>query len=202
MLIWDESVFQTSKVFNDPAFSNRRANWYFSAVKANEAWNITTGNDKIVVAVIDCGFDLNQPDLKKHIIHPYNVITKDSIVFATSTLNHGTHVAGIALANSNNGIGTSGIAPDCSFMPIQISGNDGAFSSSDVIDGLLYAIKHNANVINLSLGKQILEQLKNSSIQNQETFINTSLKDEEYFWKELFAYAEKQNITIIIASGS
>ena len=202
LLIWDESIFQTSKVFNDPAFSNRRANWYFSAVKANEAWNITTGNDKIVVAVIDCGFDLNQPDLKKHIFHPYNVITKDSNVFATSTLYHGTHVAGIALANSNNGIGTSGIAPGCSFMPIQISGNDGAFSSSDVIDGLLYAIKHNANVINLSLGKQILEQLKNSSIQNQETFINTSLKDEEYFWEELFAYAEKQNITIIIASGN
>ena len=87
-------------------------------------------------------------------------------------------------------------------MPIQISGNDGSFSSSDVIDGLLYAIKHNANVINMSLGKQIPERLKNSSIQNQELFINTSLKDEEFFWNELFTYAEKQNITIVIASGN
>ena len=202
LLIWDESIFQTNKVFNDPAFSNQRADWYFNAVKANVAWNITTGDEKIVVAIIDCGFDLNHPDLKKKIVHPYNVISKDSNVFASSTLFHGTHVAGIALANSNNRIGSSGIAPGCSLMPIQISGNDGSFSSSDVIDGLLYAIKHNANVINMSLGKQIPERLKNSSIQNQELFINTSLKDEEFFWNELFTYAEKQNITIVIASGN
>ena len=202
LLIWDESIFQTNKVFNDPAFSNQRADWYFNAVKANVAWNITTGDEKIVVAIIDCGFDLNHPDLKKKIVHPYNVISKDSNVFASSTLFHGTHVAGIALANSNNRIGSSGIAPGCSLMPIQISGNDGSFSSSDVIDGLLYAIKHNANVINMSLGKQIPERLKNSSIQNQELFINTSLKDEEFFWNELFTYAEKQNIPIVIASGN
>ena len=97
-------------------------------------------------------------------------------------------MAGIALANSNNGIGTSGIAPGCSFMPIQISGNDGAFSSSDVIDGLLYAIKHNANVINLSLGKQILEQLKNSSIQNQHKFLHYPLSKNRFSHHHLEKY--------------
>jgi hypothetical protein len=202
LLIWDESVFNTNKVFNDPAFSNNRARWYFNAVNASQAWDITTGTENVVVAIIDCGFDLNHPDLRKKIVHPYNVVTKDSVVFASSTLFHGTHVAGIALANSNNGVGASGIAPGCSFMPIQISGNDGVFTSSDVIDGLLFAIKHNANVINMSLGKVIPDQVTHLPVNQQQSIIDNTLKDEEYFWKEIFTYAEKQNVTIVIASGN
>ena len=202
LLIWDESVFTNSKIFNDPAFSDGTKNWYFNSINANKAWDITTGDEKVVVAVIDCGFDLNHPDLKKKIVHPYNVRTKDSIVFASPTLYHGTHVAGIAVANGNNGVGSTGIAPGCSLMPIQISGSDGLFTSSDVIDGVLFAIKHNANVINMSLGKLMPDQLTHASVQDQQAFINSALKDEEDFWKEVFDYAEKQNVTIVVAAGN
>ena len=202
LLIWDESIFVTSKVFNDPALLDRNKNWYFGAVNAPQAWDITIGDPSITVAIVDCGFDLNHPDFNKKIVHPYNVRTKDNHVYSSSVLYHGTHVAGIALANNNNGIGTSGIAPGCSLMPIQIAGDDGLFTNSDVIDGVLFAIKHNANVINLSLGKGIPEEVSNASIQAQQDIINNNFKDEELFWKEVFAYADKQNVTIVAAAGN
>jgi subtilisin family serine protease len=202
LLIWDESIFVTNRTFNDPALLDGDKSWYFSAVKAQQAWDITIGDPSITVAVVDCGFDLKHPDFNKKIVHPYNVITKDSAVYASPSLTHGTHVAGIALANNNNGIGTSGIAPGCSLMPIQISRDDGLFSISDVIDGVLYAIKHNANVINLSLGKEISNQIANAPAQSQQKIIDNSFKDEELFWKEVFAYADKQNVTIVAAAGN
>ncbi len=121
---------------------------------------------------------------------------------ANSKLSHGTHVAGIALANSNNRYGSCGIAPNCGFMPIQISDNSEIFTSTDVIDGILYAIKHRANVINLSLGKQFSDHLSEIPVSEQKIIAETSMKDEAFFWNELFEYANKENVTIVIAAGN
>jgi hypothetical protein len=74
--------------------------------------------------------------------------------------------------------------------------------TADGIDGVLFAIKHNANVINMSLGKLMPDQLTHASVQDQQAFINSALKDEEDFWKEVFDYAEKQNVTIVVAAGN
>ena len=202
LLIWDESIFTTSVMFNDPSFKEIDKSWYFNVINANEAWNYTTGDTSVVIAIIDDGFDLKHEDLKRKNIYPYNVRTQNKSVFATPANSHGTHVAGIALANCNNKFGTSGIAPNCSFMPIQIADDGEMFTSTDVIDGILYAIKNKADVINLSLGKQFSNQLSNVSIAAQEKLIQTTSEDEELFWKELFEYADKENVTIVLAAGN
>ncbi|PLW95255.1 MAG: hypothetical protein C0592_00550 [Marinilabiliales bacterium] len=203
LLIWDESIFAFSRTFNDPAFSNTNQSYYFNSVQAPGAWNITTGDKDIIVAVVDDGFDLNHPELKNaNIVKPYNLENKDDKVYANYDLQHGTHVSATIIGENDNGFGSSGIAPDCSFMPIQLSMNDGVITNTDVIDGILYAIKHGADVINLSLGRVFSPQLTSLPVAEQERLIESMGIDEAEFWNELYDYAKKENVTIVYAGGN
>ena len=202
LLIWDESVFNTSVIFNDPVFDYPDRTWYLNAIGAPDAWETTTGDSNIVLAIIDDGFDINNPDLKNRIVKPFNVKTRSNHINASNKRFHGTHVAGIAIGKSNNNFGVSGVAPNCSFMPIQISDNDQIFTFSDVIDGLLYAIRNGADVINLSLGKYFPDEIKYLSPQKQKELVLDTGKDEAEFWEEIFNYAEKENTTVVIAAGN
>ena len=202
LLIWDESIFMSSRTFNDPALSDNEKSWYLTAIGAYDAWDRTTGKKDVVIAVIDDGFDLNNKDFVNKIIKPYNVKTKTSVVNADNDRIHGTHVAGLALGNANNAFGISGIAPDCSFMPIQISQSGDVFSSSDVIDAILYAVKNDADVINLSLGKYFDDAVTTMPKEVQKEYAKSLGKDEEEFWNELLTYADKENSIIVFATGN
>lgn len=205
LLIWDESIFVSSfQGFNDPFLRQPEKSWYLKMIGMDKAWQITTGNKDIVVAVIDDGFDLSHPELKNIAIsNKYNVIEQNDDVYGNSGLKHGTHVSSILIGAANNNKGLLGIAPNVSFMPIQIGSYlSPYFTTTDIIDGILYAIKNNANVINLSLGKKFSTQIENlSELQQKELILNYG-KDEEEFWKELFEMAEKQDVTIVIAAGN
>jgi subtilisin family serine protease len=65
---------------------------------------------------------------------------------------HGTHVAGTAAAQDDNGIGTAGAAPDSRIMAVRALDGDGSGLTSDIGDGIAYAARAGADVINLSLG--------------------------------------------------
>jgi subtilisin family serine protease len=170
----------------------------------DKAWEISTGNKDVVVAVVDDGFDLTHKELSNTTIsQKYNVVDQQNQVYGNNLLNHGTHVSSILLGAANNNNGLTGISPNVTFMPVQIgSQTKSFFSNTDVIDGVLYALKNNASVINLSLGKQFSPQIVNLSETQQKELINNFGKDEEAFWKELFEIAEKQNTTIVIAAGN
>jgi len=199
LLIWDESIFEASRTFNDPFLNERDKNWPFTLTKTDKAWESTIGDTSVIVAVIDDGFDLNHPELKGKIYKPYNVVTDNKTITSGPDRKHGTHVAGIIGARSNNGKGICGIAPGCLLMPIQAAGQEGTFSMTDVIDGILYAIKNNADVINMSLGKVFADGI---SSELQEEIATTYGKDEAAFWNELFQMAEENNVTIVIAAGN
>ena len=199
ILIWDEAIFETSRTFNDPLFNDRSASWPILLTKTDKAWETTTGDTSVIVAVIDDGFDLNHPELKGKVYKPYNVVTDNTQITSGPDRKHGTHVAGIISAKNNNGKGICGIAPGCRLMPIQAAGQDGMFSMTDVIDGVLYAIKNNADVINMSLGKMFPEGIPP---QQQEEIANQYGKDEAQFWNELYQMADENNVTIVIAAGN
>lgn len=203
LLIWNESVFEYSKTSDDPFFKDANKSWHMKAINLEKAWDITQGDSSVYVAVIDDGFDMNHPELKgKRIKSPYNIVSKDKNVFGNDNLKHGTHVASLALGLSGNKSGLSGVAPNCTFMPVQIGGGGDFFTSTDVIDGVLYSINNGADVINMSLGKYFGETLKGKSASELEGIVKSSGKDEELFWAELFKLANDKNCTIVVAGGN
>jgi subtilisin family serine protease len=65
---------------------------------------------------------------------------------------HGTHVAGIAAAATNNGIGVAGMCPACTIMPLKAFGAAGTATTTDIVKAVDYAWRNGAAVINMSFG--------------------------------------------------
>ncbi len=119
-------------------------------VDAPEAWDLSTGITSTVLAIIDTGVDLDHPDLAGKIIPGYDFVNDDGM--PQDDHGHGTHVAGIAAASTDNGIGVAGLCPECRIMPLKAldSGNSGYYSWW--ASAIVYAVDHGANVINMSMG--------------------------------------------------
>lgn len=117
-------------------------------VDAVEAWAITGGNG-IKVAVLDSGVDLDHPD-----INPKVVLRANFSGAATNEdkYGHGTHVAGIVAATSNNNIGVAGVCPGCTILAGKVLNDSGVGSSSGLANGINWAVSNGAKVINMSIG--------------------------------------------------
>jgi len=142
-------------------------------VDAPEAWDITTGDSTIIVAVIDTGIDAEHPDLLANMwvnegeiagdsidndgngfvddIHGWDFANDDNTIYdGADTDYHGTHVAGTIGAVSNNGIGVAGVAWNVRIMSLKFLHNGGR--TSDAIDALAYAKAHGAKFTSNSWG--------------------------------------------------
>lgn len=145
--------------------------WNLNAMNAPESWAAGHTGQGVVVAVIDTGVDVNHPDLMSQLWVNAGEIAGNGIDddgngfvddvrgwdFAAGDNNpddvhgHGTHVAG-TIAAAANGIGSTGVAPDATIMPVRVLGNNGSGSMSSVAAGIRYAVDMGADIINLSLG--------------------------------------------------
>jgi subtilisin family serine protease len=104
-------------------------------INAPEAWKLSTGKG-VTVAVVDTGVDAQHPDLAAHIRSDgYDFVDQDA--HPDDPDGHGTAVAGIIAAISNNGIGISGVAPDAMILPLRAV--DGSSDSSTVRSDVLAA---------------------------------------------------------------
>lgn len=195
VFVWDEALMTSSIVPNDSRIGEC---WYHNAIKTYAAWDVTMGNEDIVVAIVDDGINLKHNEFRNKIVKPYNVFTKSDDV-RESDVGHGTHVAGLAIASANNQSGIAGVAPNCKLMPIQVFDRDGYCSTMSVLDGVLYAVYNGADVVNLSLGMMINAQLPSAA---QQELINSYFKEEERVWKKVFSIANRNNTAIIIAAGN
>jgi len=131
---------------DDTYFDNQ---WGMKKVEAPAAWDVTKGSSSIKIAILDTGVDLDHPDLSGKIL---NVINFTSSVTADDIYGHGTHVAGIAAANTNNGIGVAGLGYSASIINVKVLGDNGAGYYSWVANGIVWAADNGAQVINMSLG--------------------------------------------------
>lgn len=127
--------------------------WGLQTVSAPSAWATTTGVGT-VVAVVDSGVDGSHPDLSGAMVAGVNTRTdRGDYTPPTQDLDgHGTHVAGIIAARDGNGKGGAGVAPGASIMPVKVLDSDGSGWMADVIEGIIWATDHGADVINMSLG--------------------------------------------------
>lgn len=200
IFVFDETLFEGTYRPNDPTLDIKQK-WYLEAVEAFNAWDITRGSEDITVAVVDNGFNLRHPELKGKIVMPYNVWSHDKNIFPQE-VDHGTHVAGIVIGNMDNSVGIAGIAPLCTFMPIQVADRNGIMTTTSVLDGVLYALYQGADVINISLGQQF-QGLESYPESEQRKLINNRFKEEERLWREVMKIAQKHNnVTIVLAAGN
>jgi thermitase len=124
--------------------------WGASLTRAPTAWAVTKGSPRVVVAVLDTGVDLSQPDLQGAFVPGYDFVNNDAD--PSDDQGHGTGTAGIVAARAGNGLGGAGFCPRCSIMPVKVVGADGTATEADVAPGITWAADHGANIINLSLG--------------------------------------------------
>lgn len=139
----------------------------------NSAWSIETGEtNSVIIAVIDTGIDYFHPDLPRSAIwrnsaEKDNGIDDDKNGYVDDLIGwnfidgdnnpwdqagHGTHIAGVIAANTNNGTGIAGINRGARIMPLKVLNFMGRGRSSGIAEAIYYAVKHGARVINLSLG--------------------------------------------------
>lgn len=196
-----ETMYGGSDMTNDPDLQNAERRWYFDECSVFDAWDVTKGNNDVVVAVIDDGFDLEHPELAGKIVKPFNAVTHTDRVFPSPS-GHGTHVAATAVGNAGNGAGIAGIAPGCRLMPIQVGDAGGRMTMSAILDGVAYAIENGADVVNMSLGMAFGPFVQFAPIYMQKNFRANMFLDEQRIWDYIFEIARQKNVTFVLAGGN
>lgn len=166
-------AFRTSglpSVLNDPLFRRQWPLATTDGIGAPSAWWTTQGRGA-VIAVLDSGIDSAHKDLAGNLwvnpaeipgnaidddgdgfaddIHGANIVGGDNDIH--DGLGHGSAMAGAAAAVGGNGTGIAGVAPGARIMPVKVVGDDGLGTTASVVSGILYAVRHRADVINLSV---------------------------------------------------
>lgn len=121
-------------------------------IDVEDAWEVTTGSHDIRVGVIDTGIETDHPDLVENLVTGKSFVS--GVTSTTDTFGHGTHVAGIIGAVSDNSMGISGVCKEVSLVPLRISTDD-TWSTSNAVNAINYAknlwgTTEQINVINLS----------------------------------------------------
>ena len=130
---------------NDAQFAGQ---WHLPKILAPQAWDITQGAPGAVIAILDSGIDATHPDLAGKLVPGYN--TYSNSTDTTDPYGHGTEVAGVAGARSNNGEGIAGVAGAAPIMPVRVTNASGAATSASIANGIIWAADHGARVVNLS----------------------------------------------------
>ncbi|HID63957.1 MAG TPA: peptidase S8 [Anaerolineae bacterium] len=132
---------------NDPYWSSQ---WGMTKIEAPAAWDITTGSDSVTIAIVDTGVDLFHPDISGKLASGYDFVNDDNT--PQDDHGHGTHVAGIAAAKTDNSTGVAGLAWGAEIMPVKVLDDYGNGGYEDVASGIIFAANNGADIINLSLG--------------------------------------------------
>jgi len=135
-------IIESTAIPNDPGYDSL---WAMPTINAPSAWDITTGSEEVVVAVIDSGIDYNHPDLKDNMWtseeghHGFNAINNS--YYPMDENGHGTHVAGTIGAIGDNDIGVVGVNWNVSLMAVKFLGERGIGTIGDAIAGLEYVLE-------------------------------------------------------------
>ncbi|MEY2521398.1 MAG: thermitase [Verrucomicrobiota bacterium] len=167
-------IYKAAATPNDPVYGSQQ--WTLPLISAPEAWDLTTGDHSVIIAVGDSGANVNHPDFSPNLwsgqndpntgVHNFYDGGQD----VTDNFGHGSLVASIIGARGNNGLYMTGVAWDVSLMILKVIGPTGHFShdpmdpeserdafSSSVSGAISYASANHATAINLSLASSYFE---------------------------------------------
>lgn len=155
--------------------------YHLESINVFDAWKLSSG-DGVTVAIIDTGIDIDHVEFEGRILDTsYNAYHRQvGLEHVDDDKGHGTDVASV-IAAGDNGIGIIGVAPQVDLLVIKANyDNTSSFRMSAVLQGILYAMDQEVDIINLSLGTTTFNQ----------AFEDTILE------------ATKQGIIVIGASGN
>ncbi len=181
---------------NDPSADSTTGNQrqLFRRIQAYQAWNLSQGDTNVVIGVLDTGIPVDHEDMVSQIkinpLDPPNGIDDDQNGLVddyrgwdfgsndndatpdnTGTApGHGTSVASLAGAASNNAKGVSGLAWNCKILPLKIWKWAGSFSNFKGYDAIVYAADQGCKVINCSWGSARANKQYEQDIINYATF--------------------------------
>lgn len=187
-VVWAEvsSPVEACVVPNDPYYSPGQftlmGQWGLARTGFPAAWDVTAGSNDVVVAVLDTGLNRDIPDFAGRIVSPYDVVSDSSAWPAwADTRGHGTAVAGVAGAEGNNSFGIAGAAWKVGIMPVKVYPQGASTSDTSLlVEGIIYAVEHGADVINISLEGPGTTQALNEGVE----------------------YALGRDVTIVAAAGN
>ena len=174
----------TITIPNDPLYSQQ---WGIPAIHADAVWDSVAGRDSTqVIGILDTGVDWLHPDLVNKIwvnadeipgngidddgngriddVRGWDFINNDNNPADDNS--HGTHCAGIAAAQSNNGIGISGVSPGARIMPIKVFQSSGTGDVATISQGITYAANNGATVLSMSFGTYLESLTMKSALAN------------------------------------
>jgi len=176
---------------NDPLFPNQGN---LNRIQVPQAWSVAPANMKqVIVAVLDTGVNVSHPDLINSIwqnpgetgMNVSNQNKKSNGVdddkngymddwqgwnFVDNNNNvnddngHGTHLAGIIAASTNNHTGIAGIAPNARILAVKVLDKNGYGSYANVAQGIIYATNMGARIIELGFGGTGSSELMQSAV--------------------------------------
>jgi subtilisin family serine protease len=174
--------------------------WGPRQVKAADAWRTSTGAGQ-TVAVVDSGVDLGHPDLSAKIAGGVtfagcpnraggcgNGDWESGRTGRAKRDPHGTHVAGIAAATTNNGRGVAGVAPAARILAVKSLDIDGG-TFEEIAAGIRWSVNHGADVVNLSLG----------ALPGVQALVITGLLSDV---QDAIAYADRRGVVVVAAAGN
>ena len=169
---------------NDPRASTQ---WYLNSINAYDAWSYAKCNHKVTVACMDLGFDLNHQDLKANMLDPYNAhnaVHGGSLSNVTpykTSVDHGSHVAGIVSGVANNRVGIAGVAYNANIMPIKVVDGSGRAYTDDLVKAYEYVISHksthNVRVVNLSMGSDVRNLVGSGMSLSKDDKVLTKIRE-------------------------
>jgi subtilisin family serine protease len=184
----DYKIYSMETHPDDPLYQNGSQD-YLKAINAPAAWDSTSADSTEVIGILDTGVDWDHPDLDGNIwsnpdeipgngkdddgngyvddVRGWDFINNDNDPDDDNS--HGTHVAGIAAAEGNNGTGITGVAYNASIMPIKVLQSSGTGNSSDLAQAINYASNKGASVINMSLGSYGESMTVKTALENAYT---------------------------------
>jgi subtilisin family serine protease len=188
---------------NDPGYAQQ---WGLSVIEATYAWGQVSAEerDRVKIAVIDTGVNLSHPDLEASIdrvgglVNGYDFVNNDTD--PNDDHGHGTHVAGIAAAITDNAVGVSGMAGGVKIMPVKVADANGAGSTLTIASGIKWAVDHGASVINLSMGRDHYQRDEQGRLVLEANGSPSIAFDR--IESEAIQYAMDHQVLVVAASGN
>ncbi len=142
-LVEGDAVRAAEATPNDAAYGSQ---WSLPQIGWDQAYGTVTPTGTAKVAILDTGVDASHPDLAGQVVSGTSIL--DGSNGLADPNGHGTWMAGIIAAATDNGEGIAGVAyAGVQVMPVTVLGADGTGLDSDIIEGVVYAADHGADVI-------------------------------------------------------